>query len=130
MTGKAEKDKQLLENLEKLLAGRENEITGSLDDDTRTALDFARKMASLRESPSKEFKENITVLGSTPQETVAGDYCRRDSGDYRGYHSTDCPADKSTRLSCSIHLQRHYERYLIWRWHNTAIIVNSIPSNA
>jgi DNA-directed RNA polymerase subunit F len=59
MTDNEEKDKQLLENLEKVLAGSENEITGSLDDDTRTALDFARKMASLRETPSKEFKENL-----------------------------------------------------------------------
>ena len=59
MTGKAKKDKELLENLEKVLTGRENEITGPLDDDTRTALDFARKMASMRETPSKEFKENL-----------------------------------------------------------------------
>jgi len=59
MTGNEEKDKQLLENLEKVLSGRENEITESLDDDTRTALDFARKIASLRETPSKEFSENL-----------------------------------------------------------------------
>ena len=54
-----EKDRNLLENLERLLAGRENEIPGPIDDDTRTALDVARKMASLREKPSKEFSANL-----------------------------------------------------------------------
>jgi hypothetical protein len=59
MTDKTEKDRQLLENLDRVLSGRESEITGPLDDDTRTALDFARKMASLRETPSKEFKDGL-----------------------------------------------------------------------
>ena len=59
MTDSMEKDKKLLENLDHLLAGRESETTGTMDDDTRTALDFARKMASLRETPSKEFSENL-----------------------------------------------------------------------
>ena len=54
-----EKDRKLLENLEKVLAGKEDEITGPLDDDTRTALDFAGKMASLQEAPSREFAENL-----------------------------------------------------------------------
>ena len=59
MTDSMEKDKQLLENLDRVLAGRESEITGPMDDDTRSALDFARKMASLRETPSKEFTKNL-----------------------------------------------------------------------
>ena len=59
MTDNMEKDKQLLENLDRILAGRESGITGPLDDDTRTALDFTRKMASLREAPSKEFTANL-----------------------------------------------------------------------
>ena len=59
MKDKSEKDKQLLENLDHVLAGQESKITESLDDDTQSALDFARKMASLREMPSKEFKENL-----------------------------------------------------------------------
>jgi hypothetical protein len=54
-----EKDREFLENLDRILTGRESEITGPLDDDTRTALNFARKMASLREAPSKEFAENL-----------------------------------------------------------------------
>ena len=59
MTDNTEKDRQLLENLERVLEGRESEITEPLDDDTRTALDFTRKMAYLREKPSKEFTENL-----------------------------------------------------------------------
>ncbi len=59
MKDKEEKDRQLLENLDHILEGQESEISESLDDDTRTALDFARKMASLRETPSKEFRDNL-----------------------------------------------------------------------
>jgi hypothetical protein len=59
MKDKSEKDRQLLENLDRILSGQESEITESLDDDTQSALDFARKMASLRESPSKEFRDNL-----------------------------------------------------------------------
>jgi hypothetical protein len=59
MTDSMEKDRELLENLDRVLAGRASEITGPVDDDTRSALDFARKMASLRETPSKEFTENL-----------------------------------------------------------------------
>ena len=59
MKDKDQKDRQLLENLDRVLADQESEISESLDDDTRTALDFARKMASLRKTPSKEFKENL-----------------------------------------------------------------------
>ena len=54
-----DKDKELLENLDRILEGRESEITEPVDDDARSALDFARKMASLRETPSKEFTENL-----------------------------------------------------------------------
>jgi hypothetical protein len=61
MTDNTEKDKQLLKNLEKMLAEQEGEITGHLDEDNRTALEFARKMASLREKPTKEFKDNLKV---------------------------------------------------------------------
>ena len=56
---KAEKDRRLLENLERILAGKKSEITGPMDDDTRSALDFARKMASLGETPSEEFSSNL-----------------------------------------------------------------------
>ena len=59
MTDNTEKDRELLENLDRILAGRESEITGPMDDDTRSAMDFAHKMASLRETPSKEFTKNL-----------------------------------------------------------------------
>ena len=59
MTDNTEKDRELLENLDRVLTGRDSEITGPLDDDTRTALDFARKMASLSETPSEEFTGNL-----------------------------------------------------------------------
>ena len=59
MTDKMEKDRQLLENLGRILTGQESEITEPVDDDTRTALDFARKMASLRGKPSKEFSARL-----------------------------------------------------------------------
>ncbi len=55
----AMKDKELLVNLEKVLEGRECEITEAEDEDARTAIDFARKMASLGEVPSKEYAENL-----------------------------------------------------------------------
>ncbi len=59
MKDNTEKDKQLLENLDRILTGREGETTKPADDDTRSALEFARKMASLREKPSKEFTANL-----------------------------------------------------------------------
>jgi len=59
MTDNTEKDRELLENLDRVLEGAEDEITGPLDEDSHTALDFARKMASLREKPSEEFAENL-----------------------------------------------------------------------
>ena len=59
MTNNIEKDRQLLENLDRLLAGREKEITGPVDDYTRTLLDVARKVASLRDKPSEEFGSNL-----------------------------------------------------------------------
>lgn len=55
----SEKDRRLLENLDRVLAGKEDEIAEPLDDDTRTALDFASKMVSMHEVPSKEFKESL-----------------------------------------------------------------------
>ncbi|MBI2853112.1 MAG: hypothetical protein HYX84_08485 [Chloroflexi bacterium] len=59
MTDKAEQDRQLLQNLDRILAGKESEITGPLDDDTQSALDFAGKMVSLHEKPSKEFAAGL-----------------------------------------------------------------------
>jgi hypothetical protein len=55
----AMKDKELLAKLEKLLERREDVVPEAEDEDTRTAIDFARKMASLGGNPSKEYTENL-----------------------------------------------------------------------
>jgi len=57
--GDSEKDRELLENLDRILEGRENEVTEPPDDDTRSALEFARKMAGLRPEPSEKFSQDL-----------------------------------------------------------------------
>jgi hypothetical protein len=59
MTNQSENDKQLLENIERILAGKDNGTSQGDDKDTQTATDFARKMASLKETPSKEYKAKL-----------------------------------------------------------------------
>ena len=54
-----DKDKELLDNLDRILEGREDEVTDAADEDTRSATEFARKIASMREKPSNEFAENL-----------------------------------------------------------------------
>jgi hypothetical protein len=56
---KAEKEKLLLENLERILKGSQSEIPKPLDDDTRTALEFAQKMMAMREAPSEDYKNKL-----------------------------------------------------------------------
>lgn len=59
MTKKNKRDKLLLENLERILKGNDIENSASLDDQTRAALDVARKMMTLREKPAKEYADNL-----------------------------------------------------------------------
>lgn len=54
-----DKDKELLDNLDRILEGREDEVPESTDEDTRSATEFARKIASMREKPSDGFTENL-----------------------------------------------------------------------
>ena len=54
-----DKDRELLDNIDHLLEGREGEVTKPSDEDTRSATEFARKMASMREEPSDEFAEKL-----------------------------------------------------------------------
>ena len=54
-----DKDKELLDNLNRILEGREDEVPKSKDEDTRSATEFAQKMASMREKPSDGFSENL-----------------------------------------------------------------------
>jgi hypothetical protein len=59
MKDSIERDRELLENLDNLIVGKDSEIAEPLDDDTRTTLDIARKVASLGEKPTKEFSKNL-----------------------------------------------------------------------
>jgi len=54
-----DKDRELLDNLDRILEGRDDEVTEPSDEDTRSATEFAQKMASMREKPSGEFAENL-----------------------------------------------------------------------
>ncbi len=54
-----DKDRELLDNLDLILEGHDDEVTEPSDEDTRSATEFARKMASMREKPSGEFAENL-----------------------------------------------------------------------
>lgn len=54
----SDNDKELLENLDKMLKGNDEELPG-LSDDSQSAVDFARKLASMGEKPSDEFRENL-----------------------------------------------------------------------
>jgi len=56
--GDVKKDKELLEKLEIVLKSAE-EIPVSADEDNRTALEFARKMAVMKVTPSEEFSGNL-----------------------------------------------------------------------
>lgn len=59
MKERNEKDRELLDNLDRILEGHEEEVTDPSDEDTRSATDFARKMASMREKPSDAFAANL-----------------------------------------------------------------------
>ena len=59
MNNNNDKDRELLDNLDRILQGREDEVPESTDEDTRSATEFARKIASMREKPSGEFAENL-----------------------------------------------------------------------
>jgi hypothetical protein len=54
-----DKDRELLDNLDRILEGHGEEVKEPSDEDTRSATEFARKMASIREKPSDEFAENL-----------------------------------------------------------------------
>ena len=59
MKDKNDKDRELLNNLDRILQGREDEVPESTDEDTRSATELARKIASMREKPTGEFTENL-----------------------------------------------------------------------
>lgn len=57
MKDNKDKDRELLDNLDLILEGRDDEVTEPSDEDTRSATEFARKIASMREKPSDRFAE-------------------------------------------------------------------------
>ncbi len=56
---RSREDKELLKNIEDLLAGREATLPGDASDDCRTAVDFARKLVEHRVEPSPAFAANL-----------------------------------------------------------------------
>ena len=59
MNKKQNKDKQLLENLDRIVAGEKLKDDSGLDEDTKAALELSREMTSWPKSPSKEFKAEL-----------------------------------------------------------------------
>lgn len=57
--GKENEERLFSEKLDRLLAGEETQTDAGMDNDLQTALDFAGKMKSLRDSPSSQFKANL-----------------------------------------------------------------------
>jgi hypothetical protein len=52
-------DKQLLENMDRIVAGEKLEDKSGLDDKMRAALELSREMTSWPKSPSKEFRAQL-----------------------------------------------------------------------
>jgi hypothetical protein len=59
MNKKQNKDKQLLENLDRIVTGEKLKDDPGLDKDTKAALELSREMTSWPKSPSKEFKAQM-----------------------------------------------------------------------
>src|SRR4030042_3425683 len=62
MKDNSDKDRELLDNLDRILEGREDEVSEVTDEDIRSATEFARKMESMRENPSDELAENLKAV--------------------------------------------------------------------
>jgi len=59
MNKKQNKDKKLLENLDRIVAGEKLQDDPGLDKATKAALELSREMTSWPKSPSKEFKADL-----------------------------------------------------------------------
>ena len=59
MNKKQKKDKMMLENLDRIVAGEKLKDDAELDKDTKEALELTREMTSWPKSPSKEFKADL-----------------------------------------------------------------------
>ncbi len=59
MMDRSQEDKELLKDIEDLLAGREVSLPSDASDDCRTAVDFARRLVECRTEPSPAFAANL-----------------------------------------------------------------------
>ena len=59
MNKKQKREKQLLENLDRIVAGEKLKDDSGLDKDTKAALEVTREMTNWPKSPSKEFKAKL-----------------------------------------------------------------------
>ena len=59
MNKKQKKDKLMLENLDRIVAGEKLKDDAEMDKETKAALELTREMTSWPKSPSKEFKADL-----------------------------------------------------------------------
>jgi Flp pilus assembly protein TadB len=59
MNNNQNKDKEILENMDHIVAGDKMPDESGLDKDTKAVLEYTREMASWPKSPSKEFKAQL-----------------------------------------------------------------------
>ena len=86
MNKKQQKDKQLLENIDKAAAGEELPEESGLDKDMKAALEMTREMASWPKSPSKEFKAQLKAeITHRVVEQQKQDLSKRRDPEYRNF---------------------------------------------
>jgi hypothetical protein len=86
MNKKQQKNKQLLENIDKVVSGEKLPEESGLDKDTNAALELSREMASWPKSPSKEFKAQLKAdLTHRVVEQQKKDLAKRDDPEYHNF---------------------------------------------
>ena len=86
MNKKQQKEKQLLENIDKAAAGEKLPEESGLDKETKAALELSREMAAWSKSPSKEFKAQLKAdLTHRVIEQQKQDLAKRGDPDYRNF---------------------------------------------
>ncbi len=86
MNKKQQKDKQLLENIDKAAAGEKLPEESGLDKDMKAALEMTREMAAWPKLPSKEFKAQLKAdLTHRFVEQQKKDLAKRGDPEYRNF---------------------------------------------
>jgi hypothetical protein len=86
MNKKQQKDKQLLENIDKIAAGEKLPEESGLDKDTKAELEMTREMTYWPKSPSKEFKAQLKAdLTHRVVEQQRQDLSKRGDPEYRNF---------------------------------------------